>query len=167
MMRQAIRRIFSLNDPGWGRGQGGGGGNNPGPQRPGNEGPPDLDELWRDFNRRLNAMFGRRGGGVPPGGPAGDGPSFKGAGAGIGVLSVIGLLLWLASGFYIVPEGQAAAVLRFGEFKYLNDRAGFTWRIPFPVETHEMVNVQQLRQIEIGYRSNIKNKVLRESLMLT
>lgn len=91
----------------------------------------------------------------------------KGAGAGAGLLVVVAVLLWLASGFYIVPEGHAAAVLRFGEFKHLNDRAGFTWRIPYPVETHEMVNVQQLRQIEIGYRSNVKNKVLRESLMLT
>jgi len=77
------------------------------------------------------------------------------------------VLLWLASGFYIVPEGQAAAVLRFGEFRYLSDRAGFTWRLPYPVETHELVNVQQLRQVEVGYRSNVKNKVLKESLMLT
>ena len=58
-------------------------------------------------------------------------------------------------------------MLRFGEFKYLNDRAGFTWRIPYPIETHELVNVQQLRQVEIGYRSNVRNKVLKESLMLT
>lgn len=65
------------------------------------------------------------------------------------------------------PEGNAAAILRFGEFKYLNDRAGFTWRIPYPVETAEIVNVQQLRQMEVGYRSNVKNKVLKESLMLT
>ncbi|MEK9721600.1 MAG: SPFH domain-containing protein, partial [Quisquiliibacterium sp.] len=49
----------------------------------------------------------------------------------------------------------------------MKDRAGFTWRIPYPVEKHELVNVQQLRQIEIGYRNNVKNKVLRESLMLT
>jgi membrane protease subunit HflK len=166
-MRQAIRRIFSLNDPGWGRGQGGDG-NRPGPQRPSSDGPPDLDELWRDFNRRLNGLFGRgRGGGQPPGGPSGEGPSFKGAGAGIGVLLVLAALLWMGSGFYIVPEGHAAAVLRFGEFKQLKDRAGFTWRIPYPVETHELVNVQQLRQIEVGYRSNVRNKVLRESLMLT
>ncbi len=158
-----------MNDPGWGRGQGSGGDGERPRQRPGSDGPPDLDELWRDFNRRLNGMFGKRrnGGGQPPSGAGGEGPSFKGAGAGIGLLAVVAVLLWLGSGFYIVPEGQAAAVLRFGEFKYLNDRAGFTWRIPYPVETHELVNVQQLRQIEIGYRNNVKNKVLKESLMLT
>jgi len=160
-----------LNDPGWGRGQGSGDGDQERPrQRPSNsDGPPDLDELWRDFNRRLNGLFGRRGGGgsQPPSGPGGQGPSLKGAGAGVGLLAIVVALLWLGSGFYIVPEGQAAVVLRFGEYKYLNDRAGFTWRIPYPVETHELVNVQQLRQIEVGYRNNVKNKVLKESLMLT
>lgn len=158
-----------MNDPGWGRGQGSGGdGERPRP-RPQGDGPPDLDELWRDFNRRLNGMFGRRrdGGGQPPSGPSGQGPSFKGAGTGIGMLAVVAVLLWLGSGFYIVPEGNAAAVLRFGEFKYLNDRAGFTWRMPYPIEEHELVNVQQLRQIEVGYRTTVRNKVLRESLMLT
>ncbi len=170
-MRLSLRRIFSLNDPGWGRGQGSGDGDQDRPrQRPSNsDGPPDLDELWRDFNRRLNGLFGRRGGGgsPPPSGPGGQGPSLKGAGAGVGLLAIVVALLWLGSGFYIVPEGQAAVVLRFGEYKYLNDRAGFTWRIPYPVETHELVNVQQLRQIEVGYRNNVKNKVLKESLMLT
>ncbi|MEN9314080.1 MAG: FtsH protease modulator HflK [Pseudomonadota bacterium] len=172
-MLQAIRRIFSLNDPGWGRGNGSGGGGGEEPrQKPQGDGPPDLDELWRDFNRRLNGMFGRGGGGSggprnPGGPPSGRGPSLKGAGAGIGAILGVGLVLWLGSGFYIVPEGQAAAVLRFGEFKQLNDRAGFTWRIPYPIETHELVNVQQLRQVEVGYRGNVKTKVLKESLMLT
>jgi membrane protease subunit HflK len=169
-MWKPISRIFSLNDPGWGRG--GSGGNNSGGDgqrpRPPNDGPPDLDELWRDFNRRLNGLF-RRGGGSGAGGGGGgsDGPSLRGAGAGAGVLGVVALLLWLGSGFYIVPEGHAAAILRFGEFRSLNDRPGFTWRLPYPVEVHELVNVQQLRQVEIGYRSNVKNKVLKESLMLS
>jgi len=169
-MWKPISRIFSLNDPGWGRG--GSGGNNGGGDgqrpRPPNDGPPDLDELWRDFNRRLNGLF-RRGGGSGAGGGGGgsDGPSLRGAGAGAGVLGVVALLLWLGSGFYIVPEGHAAAILRFGEFRSLNDRPGFTWRLPYPVEVHELVNVQQLRQVEIGYRSNVKNKVLKESLMLS
>ncbi len=130
--------MFSLNDPGWGRNSGSGGGGGDGQRpRPSGDGPPDLDELWRDFNRRLNGMFGRRGGGGSPPPGDGQGPSFRGAGMGAGVMALVALLLWLGSGFYIVPEGQAAAILRFGEFKYLNDRAGFTWRIPYPIETAE------------------------------
>lgn len=173
-MRNPLRVILSLNDPDWGRnqGQGGDGGQRPQqpPRRPSNDGPPDLDELWRDLNRKLSRAFGRGGRGGPPnpgdGGGGGE-RNMRGAGAGLGVMGVVGLLLWLASGFYIVQEGQAAAVLQFGEFKYLNDRAGFTWRMPYPLQSHELVNVQQLRQVEIGYRSTVKNKVLKESLMLT
>lgn len=166
-MWKSVRSIFSLNDPGWGRG---GGGDQRPPQRPGSDGPPDLDELWRDFNRRLGNLFGR-GSGRPPGGGGGGGdreaPSLKGAGAGIGLLALVALLLWLASGFYIVQEGQASIVLRFGEYKQMIDRAGFTWRLPYPIETNEIVNVQQLRTVEVGYRNAVRNKTLRESLMLT
>jgi membrane protease subunit HflK len=163
-MPKLLRNIFSLNDSGWGRGSG--------DQRPPpkGDGPPDLDELWRDFNRKLNGMFKRRPGG--PGGPQGPGgvvepPSMKGAGIGLGVIGAVAVLIWLGSGFYIVPEGHQSAILRFGEFKQLVDRAGFTWRMPYPIESHEIVNAQQLRQVEIGYRNTVRNKTLRESLMLT
>jgi membrane protease subunit HflK len=153
-----------LNDSGWGRG---GGDQQPPPK---GNGPPDLDELWRDFNRKLNGMFKRRPGG--PSGPQGPGgivepPSMKGAGIGLGVIGVVAVSLWLGSGFYIVPEGHQSAILRFGEFKQLVDRAGFTWRMPYPIESHEIVNAQQLRQVEIGYRNTVRNKTLREALMLT
>ena len=166
-----IRSLLSLNDPGWGRG-GSGGKNDDRPQRPGsgNDGPPDLDELWRDFNRRLNRMFGKSGGGGGGGEPPRGGPgmpTMKGAGAGLGLIAGIGFLLWLGSGFYIIQEGQAAAILRFGEFKYMVETAGFKWRLPYPIETAELVDVQRLRQVEVGYRTNVKNKVPRESLILT
>ena len=171
-MRMTIRKLLSLNDPGWGRGQGSGNnsqGQNerpPTPQR--GDGPPDLDELWRDFNRKLNGIFKRGGGGnQPPGAGGGDGPGFKGAGTGLGVMGGLAALLWLASGFFIIPEGQSAVVLQFGELKYVKDQAGLTWRLPYPIQAHELVNVQQLRQIEVGYRTNVKHKVLKESLMLT
>lgn len=156
-------RIFSLNDSGWGRG---GGDSKPPPQR--GDGPPDLDELWRDFNRRINSLF-RKGGGTPPpsqGGGSSPG-SARGAGTGLLVIAVAGGLLWLGSGFYIVPEGNQSAIMRFGEFRHLEERAGFTWRWPYPIEAHELVNAQQLRQVEVGYRNTVRNKTLRESLMLT
>ena len=153
-MWTSIRTLLSLNDPGWGRSGSGGQNDDRPPQRPGggNDGPPDLDELWRDFNRRLNRMFGKGGGGEPPrgGGGAGGGPSMRGAGAGIGLIAGVGFLLWLGSGFYIIQEGQAAAVLRFGEFRYMVEQAGFKWRMPAPIETAELVDVQRLRQVEDG-----------------
>lgn len=172
-MLTRIRALFSLNDPGWGRSGGGRDDQRP-PERPSasGEGPPDLDELWRDFNRRVNRLFGGKGGGEPPRGGSGfgtggGGPTLKGTGTGLGIIAGVGLVLWLGSGFYIIQEGQAAAILRFGEFKYMVEQAGFKWRLPYPIESEEMVDVQRLRQVEVGYRANVKNKVPRESLILT
>ena len=153
---------MSLNDPNWGRG------GSRGPQGPGggNQGPPDLDELWRNFNRKLNDLFGRRrrhGGDEPPGG---GGPSGKAMGGGAGLLLALVLAVWLASGFYIVVEGQRGVVLHFGEF-YTETQSGLRWRLPWPIQSHEIVNLQQVRTIEVGYRNNVRTKVLKESLMLT
>jgi len=138
-------------------------------------GPPDLEELWRDFNRKLSGMFGGRkvpgSGGSSSGGSGGsmppEMPSGKMLGGGLTLVLVVVGLLWGSSGFFIVPEGQAAAILRFGKFQELTDRAGFKWRLPYPIEAHEIVNLQTLRQVEVGYRNNVKTKVLKESLILT
>jgi modulator of FtsH protease HflK len=148
---------MSLNDPNWGRGS-------RGPQGPGggNQGPPDLDELWRNFNRRLSELFGRRRGGDEPPRP----PSARGLGGGAGVLIALVLVIWLASGFYIVVEGTRGVVLTFG--RYSNETAaGLRWRMPWPIQSHEIVNLAQVRTLEVGYRNNVRTKVLKESLMLT
>jgi membrane protease subunit HflK len=140
--------LMSLNDPQWGK-------------RPNREGPPDLDELWRNFNRKLDGLFGRRGGGngEPP--PT-TGRRFGGAGLLLGLIVIV----WLVSGFYIVPEGQRGVVLRFG--KYLETTMpGPRWHLPYPIESAEVVNVSGVRTVEVGYRNNVKSKVLKESLMLT
>lgn len=156
---------FSLNDPRWGRGsqdenqqnqqQNG--------RRP-NDGPPDLDQLWKDFNQRLNRLFGNRKGGGDSGG--GFTPDMKGTGIGAGVIAVIALFLWLASGFFIVQEGQTGVVLTFGKYSHMS-LPGFNWRWPYPIQSHEIVNVSQVRTVEVGYRTNTKNKQLQEALMLT
>jgi len=151
---------MSLNDPNWGRG------GSRGPQGPGggNQGPPDLDELWRNFNRRLSELFGRRrrGGGDEPPLP----PSSWRFGGGAGVLIALVLAVWLASGFYIVVEGQRGVVLTFGRFSQ-ETGPGLRWRLPWPIQSNEIVNLQQVRTLEIGYRNNVRTKVLKESLMLT
>jgi membrane protease subunit HflK len=151
---------MSLNDPNWGRG------GSRGPQGPGggNQGPPDLDELWRNFNRKLSELFGRRrrGGGEEPPTP----PSGWQIGGGAGVLVALVLAVWLASGFYIVVEGQRGIVLTFGRFSQ-ETNPGLRWRLPWPIQSHEIVNLAQVRTLEVGYRNNVRTKVLRESLMLT
>jgi membrane protease subunit HflK len=152
---------MSLNDPNWGRGS-------RGPQGPGggNQGPPDLDELWRNFNRRLSELFGRRkrDGNEPPSG--GGGPSAWQFGGGAGVLIALVLAVWLASGFYIVVEGQRGVVLTFGRFSQ-ETPPGLRWRLPWPIQSVEIVNLAQVRTLEVGYRNNVRTKVLKESLMLT
>jgi membrane protease subunit HflK len=139
-----------LNDPQWGK-RGGG-----------NEGPPDLDEMWRKFNQKLNSLFGRRRGG---GSDQGEPPSARQLGGGAGLIGVVILIGWLASGFYIVVEGQRGVVLTFGSFSEVTN-AGLRWRLPYPVQSHEIVNLAGVRTIGVGYR-DVKTKVLKESLMLT
>ncbi|MDN5836838.1 MAG: FtsH protease activity modulator HflK, partial [Nitrosospira sp.] len=73
---------------------------------------------------------------------------------------------WLSSGFYIVNEGQRGIVLRFGKYVETT-QAGLRWHLPYPVEMVETVNVSQVRTVEIGYRNNVRSKVLKESLILT
>ena len=153
---------FSLNDPRWGRGSQGNG-QNQGDKKP-NEGPPDLDQLWREFNQRLNRLFGNKGSGRGDGG--GMGPDMRGAGIGLGLIGAIILFLWLVSGFFIVQEGQTGVVLTFGKYSNMTP-AGFNWRWPYPIQNHEIVNVSQVRTVEVGYRSNVRNKQAREALMLT
>ncbi len=162
---------MSLNDPQWGRGAGSDNkddGDRSRSQRPGGggqDGPPDLDELWRDFNRRLNNLFGRRGGGRGDGGgPGGFKPDARGAG--LGVLAILGaaVLIWMGSGFYIVPEGQIGVVTTFGKYNE-STAPGFRWRAPWPIQAHEVVDVFSLQTVEVGARG--RGDRLKEALMLT
>lgn len=144
---------MAWNDPQWGN-----------KNNRNNSGPPDLDEVWKRINQRLNGLFGNKGSGDAPG----DGGSGGLPGGGNLVSLLIGLfvLLWIASGFYIVDTGQRGVVLRFGKYAETTE-PGPRWHFPWPVESREVVNVDQVRTVEIGYRNNVKNKLLKESLMLT
>jgi modulator of FtsH protease HflK len=155
---------LSLNDPRWGKKPQGDNSKAQEGRRPG-EGPPDLDQMWRDFNARLNRLFGSRGNN---GGDAGGPYRSEGRGAGItaSVIGFIVLLIWLASGAFIVQEGQVGVVTTFGRLSHTTG-AGFNWRWPAPIQAHETVNVSQVRTAEIGYRDNVRNKQGAESLMLT
>jgi modulator of FtsH protease HflK len=170
MLDSILKKIglkFSLNDPGWGRGSDN---NNQNPHQNGkrpNDGPPDLDQLWQDFNQRLGVLFGKKSGGDGgPGSGSGFKPDMKGAGIGAGVIAAIVFFLWLVSGFFIVQEGQTGVVLTFGKFSHATP-AGFNWRWPYPIQSHEIVNISQVRTAEVGYRGTVKNKQPKEALMLT
>lgn len=195
---QRIRGMFNLNDPRWGRGddkpdEGAKAepdrpdadspqappprGNNVRDHRRGpNQGPPDLDELWRDFNRKLGGLLGgvkNTGRGSPGGGNGSGGgsggnfqPDMKSAGIGMGLIIGVVLLIWLGTGFFIVQEGQQAVITQFGKYR-TSVGAGFNWRLPYPIQRHELVFVTQIRSVDVGRDSVIKSTGLRESAMLT
>jgi membrane protease subunit HflK len=87
-------------------------------------------------------------------------------GGGIGILLALVAVVWLASGFYIVDASQRGVVLQFGAFKETTE-PGLRMRWPWPIQSHEIVNLTGVRTVEIGYRGSDKNKVLKEALMLT
>ena len=182
-----IRGMFNLNDPRWGRGgersdaDGPPKADEPAKNTPNkgqgpNQGPPDLDELWRDFNRKLGGLFGGAKGGQRPnsnntgggnGGPGGGfQPDMKSAGIGVGLIAAVVALIWLGTGFFIVQEGQQAVITQFGKYKSTVG-AGFNWRLPYPIQRHELVFVTQIRSVDVGRDSIIKATGLRESAMLT
>ncbi len=188
-----IRGMFNLNDSRWGRGD-----DKPadasqsGPEstegekpvqpasdnrgrdrnKAPNQGPPDLDELWRDFNRKLTGLFGGSGksgrGSNGDGGKGGGGfqPDMKSAGIGGGLIIAVVLLIWLGTGFFIVQEGQQAVITQFGKYRSTVN-AGFQWRLPYPIQQHESIFVTQIRSVDVGRDAVIKATGLRESAMLT
>jgi len=143
---------MGLNDPQWGKKKGA------------DNSPPDLDDVLRNVNKKISDIFGKKGGGGN-GGSRDKGPK-QGSAGGVVLLIVIMLVVWVASGFYIVSEGHRGVVLRFGQYVDTTP-AGLRWHYPFPVEQVELVNVSQVRTVEIGYRNNVRSKVLKEALMIT
>ncbi|MDR0673766.1 MAG: FtsH protease activity modulator HflK [Zoogloeaceae bacterium] len=152
---------MSMNDPQWG--------NNGGGRRSPN--PPDFDELWNDFKDWLGfpaSASGKKkrrgGGGDPEDAPPGMSPR-----ALIYIVLGLALLVWAASGVYIVDASQRGLVLRFGKYVETT-QPGLQWRLPWPFASHEIVNISEVRSLTIGYRGDARdksNKELKESLMLT
>src|SRR5690625_2971852 len=165
-----ISRIFNLNDPGWGRdGDKKDDAKQPSQQPSDRQDcPPDLDEVWRDFNRRLSALFGgkRNQPPRPPSGAGGRRPRLpKGSPKIFLALFIAVVGLWMASGFIVVQEGQVAVVTRFGQYvRTLSP--GLQWHWPSPIEESQTVNIAQLRTVEIGFRGDSRNEVFTESLIL-
>jgi len=158
------------------------------------DGPPDLDELWRDFNDRISGIFGgkKKPGAtsskpsnkpnstdIPP-------PSQRGNGGGGGgfnapnfnftnpfgskatVLLAAGgvFLIWIFGGFFIIQEGQSGVVTTFGKYSYTAG-PGINWRMPWPVQAEQIVNVSGVRSVEVGRSILIKATNQKDTSMLT
>ncbi|QEA40493.1 FtsH protease activity modulator HflK [Pistricoccus aurantiacus] len=121
------------------RNGGGGGGNN-------NQGPPDLDEALKKFQDKLNRMLGgrrgKRGGG---GSGGGGGKGQRNVFALPGLLIIVALAIWAASGFYLVDQSERGVVLRFGKFQDVVT-PGLHWNPPL-IDDVRMVNVTRVRSI--------------------
>lgn len=143
---------MASNDPGWGGKK--------------NDGPPDLDEIMRDLTRRLNSLFGK-GSKESPQAPSPAAPNPFG----FGLIAALVIVVWLGTGFYIVDQGKRGVVLRFGKHVETT-MPGPRWHMPYPIESVDIVNLEQVRTIEVGYRGRGelgpgRSRELKESLMLT
>lgn len=139
------------------------------------DGPPDLDEVLKDLGRKIDNIFKRKprivvdnnGGGANNNGNK---QNINGGDIPLLPILLIVFLIWLLTGFYIVDQGSRGVVLRFGEHINIT-QPGPRWHLPYPIETVEIVNQEQVRTIEVGYRSSndlgANSQDLRESLMLT
>ena len=129
-----------------------------------NEGPPDLDEVFRDLSKKINNLFGKGGGNNTP-------SNDKRMEFPLLPIVLVVIAIWMATGFYIVDQGSVGVEQRFGKYTQTTE-PGPRWHIPFPIETVTVVNMEQVRRLEVGYRSSGDNsggktKVPREALMLT
>lgn len=141
---------MAWNDPNWGK-------------KGNSGGPPDLDELWRRFNERLSGLFG----GKPRGpSPVGGGTGGQGKRGGAFLIAILVLVVWIGSGFYIVNPRERGVVLRFGK-AVESTMPGPRWHFPYPIESVEIVDTQQVRVTEVGYRQSEKSTLPSEAAMLT
>lgn len=117
----------------------GGGNRNPWERRPGQGGGSELDEIVRNWQRRLASIFGGgRSGGRPASGPGG---------LNWGAIALLLAAFWGATGFYMVDAAERAVVLRFGRYATTTEQ-GLHWHWPWPIERVTKVNVAKNDSID-------------------
>ncbi|SAL71596.1 ftsH protease activity modulator HflK [Caballeronia cordobensis] len=165
-IRQAEHAVFSINDPRWGRGDGNGVKNDTKRPQDGkrpngkDEGPPDLDEMWREFNRRIAGVFGKK--------PGNGAPRENGRGTKIGLGIVIGVLIaiYLGSGVFVVQDGHVGVVSQFGKYRQTVSQ-GIHWRLPYPFQSSDIVDTSQIRSVEVGRGAALSQGNVRDASLLT
>lgn len=120
-----------------------------------NDGPPDLEEIIRGIKAKLSGFFGGSSGKSEPvtqqSQPNNPGSGGKAAGVGVAVILAFLLVLWAGSGLFIVNEQENAVVTRFGRYTgQAINKSGLHWRLPWPIESHEVVNMTEIRSLKVG-----------------
>lgn len=105
-----------------------------------NQGPPDLDEALRNFQKKLSGIFG--------GGKKGGSSSSAGGGMGMGLIAIIILGLWAASGIYKIEQAERGIIMQFGAYKE-TVQSGLHWHLPRPIQTVIKVNVAKVYSISV------------------
>lgn len=130
------------------------------------EGPPDLDQVWKDFQNQLQSIFGKKKSNGGSNNPKGGGGSVKISRKLVLLVIAVLIVIWLLSGLYIIREGNVGVLTRFGSYQK-TITAGVQWRFPYPIESVRQVNVSNLRSFSVGYRGDAQSKIPKEALMLT
>ena len=107
-----------------------------------NDGPPDLDEVFKKFMDKLNGLLGGSGGGNR-------GSSSNNNTAGIVALVVIGLVIWLLTGTYKIAEAERGVVLTFGKHSYTVE-SGLHWHMPSPIQQVLKVDVSKIQEFPLN-----------------
>lgn len=125
---------MAWNEPGGNKNQ------DPWGNRGGDQGPPDLDEVFRKFQQKLGGIFGGKGGGSRG--------TASGGGLGIGLIVIVIITIWMLTGFYKIEEAERGVIMRFGEHVDTTQK-GLHWLIPWPVDTVLKVNVTERHQFPL------------------
>ena len=123
-------------DP-WGssNNQGGNSGGNKGGRE---QGPPDLDDIFRKLSKKLGGLGG---------GKQNDNGQRSGGSGGklVGIVGAAVVIIWGASGFYTIKEAERGVVTRFGKFSHLVE-PGLNWKPTF-IDNVRAVNVEAVREL--------------------
>ncbi len=145
MRKQDDKYDMAWNEPGGSGGNGGKDpwGNNGNKGNRGNQAPPDLDEVFKKLQDKFGSIFGGKGG------KSGSGKGGAGGMMGIGIVALVLVLFWMATGFYKVEEAERGVVFRFGAHVD-TVQTGLHWHFPTPFERVEKVDVSRVHTMPIN-----------------
>ncbi|MCY4642049.1 MAG: FtsH protease activity modulator HflK [Gammaproteobacteria bacterium] len=111
-------------------------------QKSNQQGPPDLDEVFRNLGKKFGGIFGSRG----SRGSRGSGGSKRPYGWFVLIAAIALWGIYDKFGIYTVQQAERGVELRFGQY-VRTTTAGLNWHIPFPIETVEIVNIDEVREV--------------------